>query len=722
MATSAAPLNLSDPETIAELEGQLKGRLHDCEAAKWQRALQWFDNYAYLLGNHTTRFFYSATNGFTMFRFAAEGEEDQFTRAVAQTADNYLIPATEAAVALLTNPDHEPRILPDAQNPREEDASAVGQAICRAVSQSPLQMRELKPEAALIAAICDEVVAETELGETQALIEVAKTRSRRRKNPLREYDPAAPETEVVEEVSGTETLPVEDIQVKLWTSFHFDRDPTATSNRTARWFARSTYEHVDWVIDNFARDEAGFVYKAAQADQLKGEIQEKGDCFLSPLYWWDRVRDIIPSPPSDSLGMTAQIERHRGYSTDQTLFTIFDERPTKAAPRGRTYIMAGGKLVYAGDARAWVSPTGPSGEVRTSRWHPYSFFTWFKTPGRPSGAALLSQLLPLQKRINAIDAAIAANRSYMAFGQWFIPRGSNVGLGRISGLWGEQYLYDELATNAKPERVPQPVLPNYLWEERMGCVKSIDRIAASGIVPGEQISPSATRAAAILNTTQRQKLEAKAPTLLRWESFLESIFANILIEYQERLNEGDVSTYVRVHSMASELSPVAVEAFRQTPMIDGHAVRIDLVNQALTSPEAEKENAIQYLQSVMAGSGPTPAERNMVLRTLGLDKHMMNPVDSSINRMRRTLSRVKDGTLRDVIMLPGEDATVQLPLIVDMILSDDFQMDVLPQETKAVILAYYDAYQALAAQQENARLQQQMMLMQMQAGGTPAAS
>lgn len=704
----------------------LKSRLHDAESVKWQRALQWFDNYAYLLGNHTTRFFYSSTNGFTMYRFSAtdDADGDPFTRAISQTADNYLIPAVESAVAMLTNPDHTARVLPDAVKPMEEDAAAVGQAILRAVSESPLQMRELKPEAALIAAICDEVVAETEFGETQNLIEVPETKIRRRKNPLREYDESEPSTVQVQEVVGSHAVPAEDIQVKLWSSFHIDRDPTATSNKTCRWFARSTYEHTDWVVDNFARNEPGFMFGEDKAEELRAMVRERGDCYLSPLYWWDRVRDIIPSPPIDSLGLTAQIERHRGFNKEQTLFTIFDERPTMRTPRGRTYVLAGGKLLYYGDARAWVSPEGPTGEARPGRWHPYSFFTWFKTPGRPSGAALVSQLLPLQKRVNSVDAAIAANRAYMAMGQWFIPRGSNVGLGRISGLWGEQYLYDELATNAKPERVPQPVLPEYLWSERMGCVKSIDRIAASGIVPSEQISASAARAGAILNTAQRQKMESKAPTLARWESFLESIFVNILIEYQERMVQGDPVIYQRVQSMARELSPVALQSFAMVPLLDGHAVKIDLVSQSMVSPEAEKENALQFLQAVMAGAGPTPAERNMVLHTLGLDKHMMNPVDSSINRMRRTISRVKDGTLKQLIMLPGEDATVQLPLIVDVILSDDFQLNVLPPETKQVILQYYDAYSALASQQEQARMQQQLAMAQAQqaGGGTAPAA
>lgn len=691
-----------DLEGRNALEKSINEWLTQAEMAKWPRALQYFENVSYLLGNHFTRYYYDSANGFGFHTFGLH-DKSSFDNLIAKVADNQLIRPVETTVALLTETQPMPRVEPNSDLPQDEDASAIAGIIVKLTFEKPLEMPEVRREAAMIAIICGTVAAETEYGETGLVKQVPKKVVRKKENPL--FDPEEEEDEElnpreyeVEEVDGIESIEVEDMVTRLWTPLHFTEDPQATNERDLRYIARTSFEDIDWIKSKFDKKEDGYY-----PENLEGMNTDPPA--RHPLYWWTKIRDIIESPQyfqhGGGFSPTTSLFSG-GYAPNQTTFTIVDVKPSIEYPRGRTLVVAGGKLIYCSPkekgSRAWH-------EKYWWRWHNYSFFSWFKTPGKFVGMPLLTELVPLQKKINAIDALVQANRQFMSIGQWKIPRHSKVSEGYITGIPGQQIYHTAIQGLSEPEKVDHVPLPGELLEERAQLVNSINEIAASSVLDNE-IAASAARAGVILDFLRNQKLKAKSPMIQDYEGFLEGIGQNVLIEYQINLTEENEDLTMRLRAAAREYPTLAIEAFTGASLRDHHHVTIDISSELLHSPEAMQSRALEYWQ--FAAAEASPAERDAVIRAVGLDRFLKNEKDASINRARRMISRIVAGELDAAYSMPNDDPMVMAPEFGRELSSDRFLE--LNQDQKQAIYGLWLEYSEQAAAMAQAEFERQLML------------
>lgn len=687
------------------LERVVRERLYNAELARHPFAVQAFSNISYLLGNHMVQFFFSPSSGFGLHRFGTQ-DSNKFDALLAKSADNRLIRAVESVVAMLTSQVPEPRVEPNSELPEDEDAADLASLALMVVWEKPLNMPQLCRDAALLASSTHLVAAEVEYTETDEPMQVPRYKTVKQPNPLYEEGDPEEEKEVETQAEdGFETTYRRDIQCRMWSSFNISTDPGATGVHDALWFARTTIEDRDWVAENFAGKESeGYFY--AKPEDLQTAIQSNGLTNTS-LYWWGRIKDVVESPQYYGFGLAA-----REQAPNQTLLHVIDIKYSKKFPRGRTLIVAGDTLVYAGDARAWS-------EQYPWRWHPYSFFGWFRVPGRFLRVPLLSQLLPLQKKINAIDALVQANRQYMAFGQYWIPKSCKVQEGRVGGIPGEHYVYQDNGTGIKPERVQNAPLPQELLIERQQLVQSMEMHAAMWITPEGQVSPSANRSNSMLDTLRQRQLESKKPMLADWEQFLETISQNILIEMQLNLIAEDPELTQRIRIAAREYSNLTIQEFTGQSLRDHHSVKIDITSGLMNTPEAEAAKAVEYFQA--AGGQLNPVERSAVFRASRLDKFATNPENSSVQRARRIVSRIRTGQLEQVFQMPGENAGAMLPIFTDELLSDRFND--LNEQQKTLLLNYQQMYSQIVQQEQMQMMQMQMMMAQAgkkpESGGGP---
>lgn len=689
----------------AELESAAVDALNRQERSKIPFALQWFENYSYLMGNHLTRFFYTPANGFGVFQFGIH-DSSRFDSVIARSADNRLVHAMESVVGLLTQHGPEPMVPPNSDLPEDEDAATVAGKLLMSLYEQPLRMQRKLRDAVLWAGIGGLAAAEVEYGDTDQPVEIPTHKIRRRKNKL--FGKIEGEPEKIEEIveGEPEVAFTRDIQCRIWSPFHIIPDPGATCEEDLNWIARASFEDAEWVVENYAKDEEGYAFGEDEADKLRDAIHGRSGVD-TPLQWFYRVRDIVVSPQQlhGASGLVSSSpEFYRGTAPGQCYFVVLDVKPTRQNPRGRTLVLAGDTLLYVGPARAWV-------RGYEWRWHPYAFFGWFRTPGRFWPMPLLSELVPLQKRINSIDALVHANRVYISLGQWLIPKHSNVREGRFGGIPGDQFVYTDIPGHSKPERVKNEPLPSDLWNERAGLVASIDQIAATGLTM-DQITGSAMRSGPVLDFLNQQKLRRQSPMIADFEGFIERISQNILIECQTQVREGDEAMLQRIAQVAREHSQMSLMAFASASLRDHYAVRIDIRSRIMHSPEARKELAIQFLQAV--GQNATQGEKDAALRAMELDEFMMNAQSSTVDRARRMVERIRTGQVQQVVMLPGEEPTAALPIYARAIHSDRFNdMDM---NGKMIMIDTYEMYQAAA----DAQLQQQMAMQSMmmaQSGG-----
>jgi hypothetical protein len=693
------------------LESAARSWLYALGQQKWPRCLQYFENASYLSGNHLTRFFYTAEAGFGYLHHGVH-DESEFDNLIAKSADNRLIRPTETVVAMLTQTDPMPRVLANSTLPEDEDAAELSKIVINLLWEKPLCLPRKIREIAMVGALCGTGCIEIEYGETDVPVVVPRTKLVRRKNPLFGNPDEPKEVKVeVEDEPGVEMR--KDIMARVWTPFHITPDPAATCADDMSWVARSTFEDVEWVKENYDKPDDPRYF----TDRLEGIGQDAATNHV--LYWWARMQDIIESPQANYAGggLTPQIfgNASGGYAPGQCIFTVIDVKPSRQYPMGRTLIFASGQLIFAGQARAWS-------EKYPWRWHPYAFWGWFKLPGRFWAIPLLSELVPLQKKVNAIDCLVHANRQHMSIGQWKLPKHCKVPEGMPSGLPAENLRYTALPGMPEPERVQHQPLPQELLQERVDLLEGIDYIAASGMV-ANNISKSAARSGVILDFLRQEKLRSKSPMLKEFEEFLEVIGQNILIEIQLNLEDEDEALSARVQTAAREHSSLTVDSFVGASLRDHHAVKLDIASELLHSPEAKQAKALEYMQA--SGGQVNPEEREAIQRIIGLDQFVRSQENASVSRARRIISRIVNGQIDDLapakvvtLIMRGIDVPqAVLPIFQREILSDRFHDHT--EEMKLALIALFEEYARMVQEEKEQMFKMQMAMIQAGAAKAP---
>lgn len=713
LAFNYVPVESEGDNPAQALETAARQWIEGQESMKWPRALQWFENASYLQGNHLTRFFYSAERGFGL-RIGGQPLQgaDAGSSLIPKQVDNCLLRPTETVVGMVTQTRPTPRTVANSTLPEDEDAADLGNLVVGASWES-LGIQAKIAEAVLLSAIGGTSAIEIEFTSVGTPIEVPTLTTKMVANPFAGEEGEPDEVEI--EVEGpSEVTELEDVQARVWSAFHLQPDPAATSEENMSWICRSSYEDAEWVLQNYtgSRDE-GFLF--SDEDDLQDKLRpETASRF--PLYWWTRFADILETPQTYQygFGLTSQSLQSQGApGPHQVLFRVVDVRPTRQFVQGRTLIFAGTTLLWEGPARSWS-------EKYPRRWHPYAFFHWFKVPGKFWAVPLLTELLPLQKRINHIDALVHINRKYISLGQWLIPKHCKMKDGTMSGIPGESFSFTDVIGMRAPEKVANVPLPAELLQERADCKRSIDEIAASGLISeagAGGIAPSAARAGAILDFLRQEKLRGKAPMLQSYERALEVIGQNILLEYQLHLDSDQPEITERIQKFAREYSGTAVESFTGADLREHHSVKFDIVSDLMHSPEAAAASALEFLQ--YSGGNVSPAERQGIMRATRLDRFVKNPEDSSVKRARRMISRIVAGVTDAAFPMPGIDvASVMAPVFKDEILSDRYTDH--PPEVQSLILELFDLYAQMAQAEQQQAMQMQMMMAQ--AGAKPPAS
>ena len=688
-------ISTDTPEERDELEALCKDWLYHLQQQKWVKAIQWFENASFLLGNHTTQFFYSQAQGFGVNVFGA-APANAYDSLIAKCADNRLVRPVETVIGMLTDSDPTVRATANSEDPGDIDAYRVSEIVLDLMLERPVNLAQRRRELGLLAAVTGSAYPESEYGEIDYPSEVPKMKVVSRENPFHDPDDATTgPPEITEEVEdGTKTVNARDARVRVWSSFNIDPDPGATSLEDMVWISRTTFEDIGWIKEQYGDGEEkdGFF-----PESLKDIASTPTSGH--PLYWWSKFQDILESPQAFSGGMTNTLE-DSGNNTNQTMFSVLDVRPCKAYPQGRTLVLAGGKLIYAGISRAWTPKY-------KERWHKYGKFDWFKMPGRFQGVALLSLLVPLQKRINAIDALVQANRQNMSIGQWLIPEHSKVRDGVISGIPGKHVQYRAQVGLSDPSKVDHKGLPVELLAERSQLIAAINDIASAMIIDNDQVSASAARAGAIFEFLRAEKLRSKAPMLKDFEQSLENIGQNILIDVQIALASGHEELAVRISNAAREVAMSAIQAFATLSLRDHNAIKIDVTSELRRTPEALEQKALEFFQ--FAAQNITPAERNAVAQAIGLDRHMKNQQDASIDRARRMIARTRMNGIDAFLPMQGvDDPAVMAPEFQREILSEKFLE--YGEEIQAAFFQIFDYYASEASREAMAA--QQKMLMQ----------
>lgn len=670
------------PEERAALEGVLQFHYEQAERAKWVRALGWFTNASFVAGNHYPNFHW---NGTSMSWDSPTLPRTKASALIPKTSDNHIVRAHEAAVSRLTEFRPQPRVQPNSDAPDDEDATRLAEIAYR-VKYEDLRMHPKLRGLAGYLSTCGTAAMEVAYDDIDEITEVPTYRRVKRPDILAEDDDEA-EFETDEPTGETTAAYEKDLVAKLWSGFHLIPDPAATNDPSSlTWLARENFEDLSWLKEQFDRDEEGFY-----PENL--EKVECGSYQSVPLYWWERLKDLLDSPETH-YGLSSRTAN--GKIPNQVLFRVMDTKPNLRFPRGRTIITAGDKLLYCGQARAWD-------ERYRWRWHPYAIFRYWTLVGRFWGIPLVSMLVPLQRRVNAIDALVQLNREYMTIGQWLLPTACKVPDGTLTGVPGKSIPYKTTPSGAKPEKVKHEGLPSELIGEREMMVRRIEVL--SGIRQNSEIeAQSAVRAGVMLDFYQREKLQSQSSMLADFGDNHEVLAQNVLIEISRNFDRNDDALTRRLRAAAAEESELAIRTFTGKDLRDHVHVRIDIASALMRSPEAQKELAIGFAQA--RGQNMSDEEAQRVWRQIGFEEfdRQQGP---QVRRAKRMIARVVQGMKEAAVPLPVDNPSVFTQVLTNAMISDKFNDYTI--EVKEQILFLFDHYQGVIQAQQQAQRQQQIL-------------
>ena len=652
-------------ETDLDRLGQaIELHLNQARERKWSRALQWFRNASFMAGQHHDTFKYRMGGQFTADTVVIPPRLEGVMSP--HMVDNHVLRIVQANIAELTGMNPYPNVEPASLSPDDADLAKIAELALSVLWEYPLRVPEKLRMLVAYLSVTGTAAAETYFSELDAVEERLKLERRDIPDLI-----SGKTIQDWVETDSTEWAQKQGLRMKIWSGFHLDVNPDATSDcDTLTWVCRSTFEDVELMKRMFDRDESNY-----HREPLKGlGPSEYAD---DALWHWEMLKDLVDSPSSDT---PVALERgSRRTLAGCTRVRMIDTRPNLAFPMGRTLVSVGGKVVYAGPSRSWT-------QAYPERWTPMRIARWWTLPGRFEGIPLISPLVPLQKRINALDCIIRLNRQHLGVGAWLLPKACKVPEGLIGPFSGQNITYNFGPRGEKPERVEYPIMPADIWEERGGCVASMERL---GGIAGSQLqsSPSALRAGVMLDFSQRQALQSKSAVLLDFEAFVGGLAQDILQEVARNMPD-DPELLRRVSVAARELGDLAMERYASLDLRDNVRVKIDLRSQMLQTPEAKKEAAGLVLQ--FGGQNMTPVERAKVAAIMGLDE-IESQSSAQWKRARRMVERVMQGQIDAAVVLEGVDDPALFGEVVrDAMLSE--RAEVAPMEVKQALQSLLDAY------------------------------
>lgn len=669
--------HVKDPD---DLKATIEHWTSKLEQDKWIRAVNWFSNASFLAGSHYDNWSYNGNGLDKDNPVVPFNSMDQY---VPKTADNKLLRPFEINVSLLTEMDPRPSVAPNSAAPEDEDAADLAEIFFKLVWEKPLRLPEKLRQIASYLVLTGTAAMEVEYTNTQVPQRV----------------PALAEVEIADPITGEPVIELQptgeeavefkkDLVARAWSGFHLNVNPDATDDLDSiTWIMRTTFEDVTEITNLFDKNEEGYFPENLERVQAYTHSQSSKS---SSLWYWERLKDVLDSPEHSYNRLGTQSS---DSTSNQTIVQVIDARPNADFPEGRTIVLAGGQLIYEGPARAWS-------EEYPERWNPYTLFRFYRQPGRWWGSALFSHLVPLQKRVNALDAIIQINREYLNLGQWLIPERSMVAEGELSGLPGAHITY---RGPNPPQKVPHQPLSGDIYNERGQLIQSINEIASIDVLPQMEAARSNVRAGSMIDKFRANAMSSKRAMLLDFADAIQNMAQNILIETSLRMNEDDSELTKRLQVAARDHSSLAIESFTGQSLRDNVHIQLDIMEQVMTTAEALAEKAMTWFQ--FAGQNASPGERAKAAKMMGMD--FDEAITPHRERARRMVAKVLAGKAE--LVTPYED--IDDPAIFTEVFKTEILKDRtedLEEEIKNELFGLYFFYKDLADKAMQAQMQQMM--------------
>jgi len=616
---------------------------------------------------------------------------------VPKTVANHCIRPYEATISLFGEIRPFPQVNARTDDPQDEDAAQLAEVVVETVWENirmPQKLRQLVGEFTL----CGTAALEIAFAESEIFPLPVPP------NPEADTDLA----DIITEEGSS--FPIPALTCTVWSAFQIIPDPHATADPDSwNYIGTQTFVDRDWVMEVYNRKDPGYFPENLEA-------MTRGEGATCPLAWHAKIRGLLDIPSELIPQITSRFggDTRNPVSDNDVLLRVFDVKPTRLYPKGRTIVFAGGQIIYCSPkdvgSRAWS-------EKYPERWTNIVPFSYWQIPGRFWGTALLSEIVPMQRRINAIDALVMANRGFMALGTMLVPNTARLPDGFIGSAPGQVITYKVSTSGAKPEMLAHNPLPAELLAERELLVQEIQRISGvNDMLTGNAPSQSNMRSNEMLETIRKAALQSKGSIFAAFEESLQVFARNMLIEISENLVDANHPLSVQIAMAARNHSSLAIDRFVGADLRDNVQVKFDIASALLKSPEAKAQKAQELLQYGGQLGLIGPQELRRIAEAMGVEE-LLSGSNLHVQKVRRMVSLIKQGALQaqELIIEGVEDPAIAAEVVRAELLRPSF-MDQ-PQEVQEALMNLFETYQLMQSKRMAEIAEIQMAIGQSQGEG-----
>ena len=502
--------------------------------------------------------------------------------------------------------------------------------------------------------------------------------------------------------SGGKKIPLGDNEVGIRTPFEVIPDINSFNNMDDGLFVLEQHvQSLSWIQSNYDRKGNGYTGMASKVRE---------NTSLSTLLTY-----------SERLKTSAGSGGHSdGSTTMKNSATVTEAyiRPIRKHPKGLLVVIADNKVLYIGDS-PYVYGSGDN-------WHPYTEFKYQLHGFRHHGLTLVEHLVPLQRRINSIDALIILTRMTMASPIWLIPNNCLVSPGVIVNRPGFQLHYKPGIGGTKPETIYGKGLDSSVWKERQEAVQEMHIIAGDNEVL-QGIRPAGVNTASGLNMLLEQSYGKFSPMVEAWEKFIEKGQTKKINLIRNKYKEPRKEFARKLKMYNKDILGVQIDDFfTGKDLGDNVDVRVE-AGSSLPRSKVVEQSQLQEL----AGMGmlgqldpmSNPVGNGAFLKKFGVNKFPTQN-NRDVDRAKWENDLIRQKAFEQVKILESDDDKIHMDILDDVIKRPEF--DRLEQEVQEVYFEHRAAHEESAAQKQAAAMQAQMeqamqQQMAMMGANTPAA-
>lgn len=390
---------------------------------------------------------------------------------------------------------------------------------------------------------------------------------------------------------------------KILTPFSVSTDYSVSDDNIPYIFEDNLVD-TEWLINSYSKKEPGYT----------GEVSsiQKGVWKSESLDRLEAMKTAVPY-----LGNGGGDTSLKSKSIMTELFVP----PYGNFPQGRMIVIGGGSTLYA-------TPEGGENpyffESEPYNWNPYTKMIYEPFLGRYLGKGLVEQLIPLQMRLNEINAAIVQNANTVARPHLIGAEGQ-LKKGIVKGGNATVYTYRNIPGVGMPTAFEGIPLPTQFFNERQQIIDQMVRIAGTNFIM-QGTAPTGVTAASAIQQLLENASTQNAPLNQRFQKFLERRFEKKLrlLKKFQTMPDGRLN---------SSLREIATKEYRSTfkifigskDLADNVQVRIESSSMIPKSEQSKSDALMElvkngFFQTELQQDGPkSQTIKEQILDQVGLE-------------------------------------------------------------------------------------------------------